>query len=601
MQAYANIREPRPRNQPVTVQPPTAKDRNTTASLMAYLREMQLFEPEEESMRRETVLAALNELCVNWCKEVFLSKGYSEDLINEAAPKIFTFGSYRLGVHDPGADIDTLCVFSSQVDRKDFFTSLVAKLMTNPEITNITPVEAAKVPVISMEYLSVPIDLTCARLNLNVMPEDLLLADPKILGLACDSTDILSLNGPRVTDTILNLVPERETFRTALRTIKYWAKCRGIYSNALGFPGGVAWAMMTASVCQSFPTVLPSNLLLRLFYSFAAWPWPTPVLLTDIQYGGPLTRDVWVPDNRVHLMPVITPTYPAFNSTFNITVSTKKILQKEFERGKEKLQEIFKGTATWESLCEKLDFFQEYLVYLRIDCITKVEDDFRKLHGLVESRLRFMIKSLDNTEGLEYVHPKMGAVNFPEEGAFACAFFIGLKYKQGVTTINVSMARNEFKAKLTAQMPPDSDINVSVITKRQLPDWVFPGGKRPAPTKRRRVVAPKAEAKTEETKTEGTKTEETNTEETKTEGTKTEETNTEETKTEGTKEEAKASANEGVKGGEVKSNGNADDIQIIGSTEGRKAKAVEESSDNKRKLEDKEREENPRDQKKARG
>eukprot|EP01127_Copromyxa_protea_P000851 TRINITY_DN1075_c0_g1_i1.p1 TRINITY_DN1075_c0_g1~~TRINITY_DN1075_c0_g1_i1.p1 ORF type:complete len:280 (+),score=20.61 TRINITY_DN1075_c0_g1_i1:49-888(+) len=195
MQAYANIREPRPRNQPVTVQPPTAKDRNTTASLMAYLREMQLFEPEEESMRRETVLAALNELCVNWCKEVFLSKGYSEDLINEAAPKIFTFGSYRLGVHDPGADIDTLCVFSSQVDRKDFFTSLVAKLMTNPEITNITPVEAAKVPVISMEYLSVPIDLTCARLNLNVMPEDLLLADPKILGLACDSTDILSLNG----------------------------------------------------------------------------------------------------------------------------------------------------------------------------------------------------------------------------------------------------------------------------------------------------------------------------------------------------------------------------------------------------------------------
>jgi poly(A) polymerase len=32
-------------------------------------------------------------------------------------------------------------------------------------------------------------------------------------------------------------------------------------------------------------------------------------------------------------MPVITPTYPAFNSTFNITQSTKKILVKEFARG----------------------------------------------------------------------------------------------------------------------------------------------------------------------------------------------------------------------------------------------------------------------------
>lgn len=74
---------------------------------------------------------------------------------------------------------------------------------------------------------------------------------------------------------------------------------------------------------------------------------------------------------------------------------------------------------------------------LSVDCISKTEDDFRKLHGLVESRLRFMIKTLDNTEGIEYVHPKMGAVNFKpeEEGSQACAFFIGLSYKQGVTAV----------------------------------------------------------------------------------------------------------------------------------------------------------------------
>lgn len=72
-----------------------------------------------------------------------------------------------------------------------------------------------------------------------------------------------------------------------------------------------------------------------------------------------------------------------------------------------------------------------------IDCVSKTEDDFRKLHGLVESRLRFMIKTLDNTEGIEYVHPKMGAVNFKEgdEDMQCCAFFIGLSYKQGVTSV----------------------------------------------------------------------------------------------------------------------------------------------------------------------
>ena len=66
-------------------------------------------------------------------------------------------------------------------------------------------------------------DLLFARLALAIIPSNLNLLDKTLLR-NLDQRCVRSLNGCRVTDAILSLVPNQESFRVALRAVKLWAK-----------------------------------------------------------------------------------------------------------------------------------------------------------------------------------------------------------------------------------------------------------------------------------------------------------------------------------------------------------------------------------------
>jgi poly(A) polymerase len=109
-----------------------------------------------------------------------------------------------------------------------------------------------------------------AHVDVPAIPDDYTLRNDEVLKSLDDQT-VRSLNGTRVTDEILRVVPDVATFRMALRAIKFWAKRRAIYSNVMGFLGGVAWAMLVARVCQLYPNSAPATLVSKFFRIMSKW------------------------------------------------------------------------------------------------------------------------------------------------------------------------------------------------------------------------------------------------------------------------------------------------------------------------------------------
>ena len=66
-----------------------------------------------------------------------IARGLSEVTARNAGGKVYTFGSYRLGVHTPESDIDTLCVVPKHVSREDFFDVFEPMLRETPDVTEV--------------------------------------------------------------------------------------------------------------------------------------------------------------------------------------------------------------------------------------------------------------------------------------------------------------------------------------------------------------------------------------------------------------------------------------------------------------------------------
>ncbi|KAH8929771.1 polymerase [Atractiella rhizophila] len=506
---------------PISIAGPKEMEIVANDSLLKELHQQGVFESNDGAKLREVVLGHIHLILTDFVKMVGMRNGMSESQAAEAGAKIYTFGSYRLGVHSPGSDIDTLCVGPRHLTREDFFSLLPDILRARDDITEVSPVPDAYVPVIGMTFMGIPIDLTYARLNLASIPEDLELFNDALLK-NLDDRCVRSLNGSRVTDEILRLVPSVPVFRDALRTIKLWAHRRAIYSNVMGFCGGVAWAMLVARICQLYPNLNAGGIVSRFFLIMYQWKWPQPVLLKPIEEGA-LNFRVWnpklYPADKAHRMPIITPAYPSMCSTHNVSISTQKVMKEEFERAGNIVDKIICGSAEWSELFEPHDFFTKYRYYLQITASATGQDPSGQLRwaGTVESKIRQLVLKLEYDDyGLDTVHPftkgfnhthycvdsaeanKVSDGEYPEEvvrrkpediegipsGCVVrtASYYIGLKIKKppadqpGPRKLDITYPTNEF-TKTVKQWDGFDETTMRIVVRYMksgaLPDSVF--------------------------------------------------------------------------------------------------------------------------------
>ncbi|EXJ61639.1 hypothetical protein A1O7_02068 [Cladophialophora yegresii CBS 114405] len=397
---------------PMSLAFPEPVDEQKNGELIEELKREKNYENEMGTKKRIATLKVLSKATQEFVREVSRKQGLPPSQINQFGGKVYPYGSYRLGVFGPGSDIDTLAVAPRHVKREDFFDYFpgVLRRVTEEEeltagVTSLVPVPDTFVPIIKLILNGIEIDLIFASITtLQTIPPKLDLNDNSLL-MGLDQSSIRAITGPRVTDELLTLIPEPKTFRQALRAIKLWAKRRAVYANIVGYPGGIAWALMVARVCQFYPHAVGATLVDRFFYIMTEWGWPTPVMLKDIEQPEPKQTaqgfKVWNPaiykQDRANLMPIITPAFPSMCATYNITESTKKVIINEIRRASKITRNIFAGKAQWSDLFKQHTFFTaDHKYYLTVIASAFNPDAAKKWSGLVESKVRHLVMRLED-------------------------------------------------------------------------------------------------------------------------------------------------------------------------------------------------------------
>ncbi len=390
--------------------------------------------------------------------------GRLQALCARLGAELHPYGSYLLGTDNAGSDVDAVAVGPASLSREDFAHALTSLLAGQEGHSGSRFVADAALPLVKVALDGVQFDVSYAR-----RPEGVEPCPPAELlarhGERLDTISFRALNGWTDTRALLDCVEREgvgpERFRTVMRAVRAWAKARGVYSHALGYLGGLSWAVLVAWACTRAPREAASSdsgLLAWFFETFATWPWPRPVTLTSETAHYQL-------GNRRDLMPVVAPTLPPRNSARNVSRSTLRVLRDELVRAREVVRRARAedSVAAWAALFEPADLDKEMSVRLVVSVEAPSSEVREAAAGWVLGHLSALVYRMEADRGL-FVRPFPSA---EPEGPF----IIGLSSRDGANALSArpgsALARtvDDFRASFQewSHRPPGAALSVEFV------------------------------------------------------------------------------------------------------------------------------------------
>lgn len=281
-------------------------------------------------------------------------------------------------------------------------------------------------PLLKFTFQGIDIDLVYARWDVPIIvDDDINIFSREFVG---DQDTLLCLNGVRSTETIKKLIPNKKVFEKTLRIIKFWAQQRCIYSNVMGFLGGISWSIMTAKVCiENQDATNCVDILKRFFTKYIKWDEKEEddensarcIQLDHSLYDklyDDLEEDVngncneYSRNEFTEIMPILTPARPAMNCAYNVIGSTKHLIMQEIARGYDytHYHELTEGGIQWSTLLQRRQFYDDTTptpsmqdfegenVYIQVECVPDEEmKHAKKWTGFIESNVRKLVKKLN--------------------------------------------------------------------------------------------------------------------------------------------------------------------------------------------------------------